>query len=86
MQALGVEPPFAIGVSLGGVANARVRGQDGWFDGSPIRATDLHLPMQVLEEFDTVALRQIVKSLFDIVFQAAGYSQASEFDKRLREI
>lgn len=73
-QNLGIEPPILIMLSLLGVKN-HIMGVDHKFNrtyGNPITQNSLILPEVILEDYDS-DLDEIMKPIFDIVWNAAGY-------------
>jgi len=76
---LGVNPPFAISLTLLGAKDFQIQASQ-WADpGLPIKQQDLFLPEAVLQEFDG-SLPKLLKPIFDLVWNASGLHGSVNFD------
>ncbi|MBD2741485.1 ATP-binding protein [Coleofasciculus sp. FACHB-1120] len=80
-QNLGVEPPLFIILSFLGVKDyiMEVNPEFGRSSGSPIDRDNLLVPEVVVEDFN-FAPAQVMKPIFDAVWNAAGYTRSLNYD------
>jgi hypothetical protein len=82
-QSLGAEPPIVILLTLWGVQGYIMAvNPSRWFrDDKPIDRDLLEIPETVVESFDVDAA-EVLRPLFDTVWNAAGWSRSMNYDEQ----